>query len=130
MKMVVIGLSALLGMFLIANGVYMLVAPEPWYWAVPGVPDRGPFNQHFIRDIGIVYLLMGIAFAVGIAREQLRTMLWMAASSWLLGHAIFHVWEVVVGICSPEALIQDFVGVTLTALLALALAAWSYRQHV
>ena len=40
--------------FLSANGLFMLVAPMPWYNLVPGVTDTGFFNQHFIRDIGII----------------------------------------------------------------------------
>lgn len=129
MEKIALGLAALLAVFLLANGTFMVVAPEAWYWAVPGVPDRGPFNQHFVRDIGIIYLLMGVGFAGGIAWRDHRTILWAAASTWLIGHAIFHVWEVVVGICSPSALIQDFVGVILVALLAAALAFWSRRGH-
>jgi hypothetical protein len=37
----------------IANGVWMLFAPESWYYHLPaGVPDTGPFNHHFVQDIG------------------------------------------------------------------------------
>ena len=45
-------LPVLLGL----NGAMMLVAPGPWYEAVPGVTGTGPFNSHFIRDIGAAYL--------------------------------------------------------------------------
>jgi hypothetical protein len=48
--------------FLSANGLFMLVAPMPWYNLVPGVTDTGFFNQHFIRDIGIIQLFIGVAF--------------------------------------------------------------------
>jgi hypothetical protein len=34
-----LGIAALLGVALIANGAFMLVAPADWYVAVPGVPD-------------------------------------------------------------------------------------------
>ena len=96
-----LGIAALLGVALIANGVFMLVAPADWYVAVPGVTATGPFNQHFLRDIGLIFLLLGGAFLVGAAQAHLRVALWAAPSIWLTGHALFHLWEVAVGICSP-----------------------------
>ena len=88
-------------LFLSANGIFMLVAPAVWYDAVPGVTDTGFFNQHFIRDIGIIQLFLGIAFGLGMARPDRRVGLWSAATLWLCAHALFHFWEVAVGICSP-----------------------------
>jgi hypothetical protein len=44
------------------------------------------------------------------------------AAAWLGAHALFHLWEVAAGICGPDAIPRDFIGVTLPALLALALA--------
>ena len=117
------GLAIALGVAAIANGVFMTFAPESWYWAVPGVPDRGPFNQHFVRDIGILYALIGGAFVVGAVRRAQRVLCWGLPTAWLGGHALFHVWEVAVGICGPEALVVDFGGVTLPALLG-ALLVW------
>ncbi|MEM7097357.1 MAG: hypothetical protein AAF541_03790 [Pseudomonadota bacterium] len=113
--------AVLLGLAMIANGIFMTVAPEPWYWAIPGVPDRGPFNQHFIRDVGFIYGIAGAAFLYGAINVTQRFQLWLIPTAWLTFHAIFHVWEVIVGICGPEALAQDFAGVTLPALLSIAL---------
>lgn len=109
--------ASLLGVFLLANGVFMLVAPESWYWTIEGVADRGGFNQHFIRDIGIIYALTSIGLIVGGFRAGDRVAYWLPALLWLGGHALFHIWEVIVGICGPEALLQDFVGVTLPAII-------------
>ena len=60
----VTALVMLNGIFLSANGLFMLVAPQVWYELVPGVTDTGFFNQHFIRDIGIIQLFLGVAFIV------------------------------------------------------------------
>src|SRR6476619_8027266 len=49
----------ILGIALAANGLVMLGAPAAWYAAVPGVAATGPFNAHFIRDIGVAYVLCG-----------------------------------------------------------------------
>src|SRR5690349_1974979 len=104
-------IAALLGLGALANGTFMLVAPADWYFAVPGVTTTGPFNQHFLRDIGLVFLLVGGGLLLGAARAQYRVALWGAASLWLTGHALFHVWEVAVGICGPSALLRDFAAV-------------------
>src|SRR4249920_489782 len=47
----------ILGIALAANGFVMLGA------AVLGVAATGPFNAHFIRDVGVAYVLCGAALA-------------------------------------------------------------------
>jgi len=115
---------------LVGNGVFMLIAPERWYYLVPGVKETGSFNQHFIRDIGIIQIFLGAAFAVGWFRASLRLHLWAVATLWLIAHALFHFWEVAVGICAPSALLRDFPGVTLPALIGVVVTAraWLTRQ--
>jgi hypothetical protein len=70
-----LGIASVLGVLAIFNGAFMLVSPQSWYFAIPGVTTTGPFNQHFIRDIGLMFLLVGIAFLLGAAREEAR--LWL-----------------------------------------------------
>jgi hypothetical protein len=120
--------AGLFGAGLAANGIMMLAAPEAWYFAVPGVTSTGPFNQHFLRDIGLIFVWLGWAFAFGAARPEIRTLLWSMVAIWLSGHAVFHIWEVAVGICGPEVLPRDFAAVTLPALIAIALSLWSVRH--
>ena len=111
------------------NGLFMLVSPANWYFAIPGVTTTGPFNQHFVRDIGLIFLLVAIAMLVGVARPAARVALWSAAALWLSGHALFHFWEVAAGICGADALVRDFPAVTLPAILTTALAAWARRDE-
>lgn len=125
LKSFCLALAVLLGVAAIANGVFMLVAPESWYFAVPGVTTTGPFNQHFVRDIGLIFLFLGGAFLIGAARPDLRVIFWAAPSIWLTGHALFHFWEVAVGICSPSVIPRDFPAVTLPAIIGLALTFWA-----
>lgn len=127
MKQICITTAAALSLGALANGVFMLVSPADWYFAVPGVTTTGPFNQHFIRDIGIIFLLLGAAFLIGAARPGLRVVLWAAATLWLGGHALFHFWEVAAGICGPSALARDFLAVTLPALIGAMLTLWAVR---
>jgi uncharacterized protein YjeT (DUF2065 family) len=116
------------GLFLSANGLFMLVAPLAWYELVPGVTDTGFFNQHFVRDIGIVQLFLGVAFIVGMLRPERRIGLWAAATLWLCAHALFHLWEVAAGICAPSVIPRDFPAVTLPALVGIALTLWAIRR--
>lgn len=127
LEKLVFGVALVLALAMLANGIFMAAAPESWYWLVPGVPDRGPFNQHFVRDIGFIYALGGAAFAYGAIYSQQRLLIWSLPTAWLVVHAGFHVWEVIVGICGPESLIEDFAGVTVPALLGLLLIYGSRR---
>ena len=125
LKKLCLGLAIVLGVAAEVNGLYMLYSPEAWYFAVPGVTTTGPFNQHFIRDIGLIFLFLGTAFLVGAARPQYRIVLWAAPTLWLWGHALFHFWEVAVGICGPSAIARDFPAVTLPAILGTILTLWA-----
>jgi hypothetical protein len=120
-------LAVILGALMLANGLYMLVDPDVWYAGVPGVAERGSFNQHFVRDIGLSYLLIGSAFLIGAARPAPRLVCWLWATLWLSGHALFHVWETLVGITDGHALLQDVGGVLLPALAGAALCVSAAR---
>ncbi len=71
------------------NGLYMLVSPYGWYEAVPGVSMLGPYNTHFIRDIGILYGVTAALFVWG-ARAG-RSPALMAAAAWPALHAVYHL---------------------------------------
>ena len=125
-------LRALLGMnvlFLLGNGFYMLVAPKPWYELVPGVIDTGFFNAHFVRDIGIIQMFLGVLFVLGIRMPAARLEFWLAATLWLTAHAALHVWEVLAGICGASTLIRDFPAVGLPAVIGMLVTAWAWRER-
>ncbi|MGF7147520.1 hypothetical protein FHS96_001129 [Sphingomonas zeicaulis] len=122
-------LAGLLGTLSVVNGIFMLIAPADWYFAVPGVTTTGPFNQHFIRDIGIIFMFLGAAFLAGIVRPAARVVLWGGATLWLCAHALFHFWEVAVGICGASALARDFPAVTLPALIGILLTCWAVGER-
>ncbi|HVZ03320.1 hypothetical protein [Hyphomicrobium sp.] len=128
LKAFCLAVAVVLGIAAIANGVFMLVSPEGWYFAVPGVTTTGLFNQHFVRDIGLIFLLLGCAFLIGTVRSDLRIVFWGVPSIWLAGHALFHFWEVAVGICSASVIPRDFPAVTLPAIIGIALTFWAIAQ--
>jgi hypothetical protein len=129
LKTLSLATAILLGALALANGLFMLVAPADWYFAVPGVTTTGPFNQHFLRDIGLIFLFVGIAFLTGAARPRHRVIAWGAAALWLCGHALFHFWEVAVGICGPSDLMRDFPAVSLPAILGVLLTFWAIADR-
>jgi uncharacterized protein YjeT (DUF2065 family) len=115
----ILAIVAVNSIFLCLNGLFMIADPRTWYEMVPGVVTTGFYNQHFIRDIGIVQLLLGVAFVAGCFRSDERLVLWGSATVWLIAHAILHLWEVAVGICGPSALLRDFPAVMLPALIGI-----------
>ena len=54
-------MKLVLGLFAagnLANAGWMLGAPEHWFQNLPaGVPDTGPFNEPFVRDLGAVMVV-------------------------------------------------------------------------
>lgn len=115
-------LTLLLAVTLTANGLLMFVAPEFWYHLIPSVPSTGPFNIHFVRDIGCAYLVCGAAFFWLSRDAQARPAAFIAAI-FLLLHALTHVWDGIAGRESIEHLISDIPGVFLLPAIALWLSA-------
>lgn len=128
LKISCVAASVVLGIGAIANGTFMLIDPDRWYLEVPGVTTTGPFNQHFVRDIGLIFLFLGGSFLLGAARPHLRIAFWAVPSIWLAGHALFHFWEVAVGICGPSVLARDFPAVTLPAVIGLCITIWAMAE--
>lgn len=126
---VVYAMVAFNSLLLFGNGLFMLVDPMKWYLVVPGVTSTGMYNQHFIRDIGLIQMFLGAAFAIGMMRPAVRIAMWAAATAWLIAHGLFHLWEVAVGICGPAAIARDFPAVSLPALIGIVLTAWAWRTN-
>jgi hypothetical protein len=107
----------------LANGVWMLLAPASWYVGLPAdVPDTGPFNEHFVRDIGCAFLAAGAAQLWAAFARAYRTPLVAVAALFVVGHALIHVFDTVRGAVSSDHWWLDLPGVYLPALL-LGLAA-------
>jgi hypothetical protein len=117
-------LAAILAPTMGANGVVMLAAGRWWYGAVPGVTMTGPFNPHFIKDIGAGYLVVGAAFAWLAARPSATAAGAAIAAAAFLGlHAGVHLADALGDPGGLAHLVRDFPGVLLPAILAAWLAA-------
>lgn len=115
-------LAGLMGLLLGLNGLAMLFAPLAWYDAVPGVPATGPFNPHFVRDIGAIYVTAALALFWFAWRPVQGWPAMAAAACWLVLHAAIHVYDAACGTSPLADIRRDFVGVFLFAAVPLLLA--------
>ncbi len=111
-------LAFCLGLGLAANGLAMLAVPETWYGAVPGVAGTGPYNGHFVRDIGAAYLVAGAALLL-FARLPAARAAAQAGTAFLTLHALLHVLDTVAGREHAHQLLIDAATVLLPPVLAL-----------
>lgn len=107
-------LAALLGL----NALAMLGRPSSWYGAVPGVLLTGPFNPHFVRDIGAIYLVSAATLAGFAFRARLVQGALVASAAWLALHAVIHLADAVTCGRPPlNEIARDLAGVHLPAIL-------------
>jgi uncharacterized protein YjeT (DUF2065 family) len=110
-----------LGLSLAANGLVMLACPADWYVMVPGVIDTGPFNAHFVRDIGVAYLVSGAAL-VWLAVSPAARPAAQAGAAFLALHAVVHLWDTAAGREHVHQLLIDLPSVFLPPALAIWIA--------
>jgi hypothetical protein len=115
--------AAALALLLGGNGVVMLFDGLWWYGVVPGVTATGPYNPHFVRDIGAAYLVAGLGAAWFAWKPREGWPALVAAAAFLSLHAAIHVFDAACGTKPLADVIRDFGGVYLPTLLALAIAA-------
>ncbi|MGA0605305.1 hypothetical protein ACO2Q0_04830 [Phenylobacterium sp. VNQ135] len=122
-------LAGALALALGANGLAMLFNGLAWYGAVPGVTSTGPYNAHFVRDIGAAYLVaaLGLAWFAWKPREGWPAL--AAGAAFLTVHAAIHVYDATCGASPLDDVKRDFVGVYLFAALPLALALFRKPAH-
>lgn len=94
-------LAALAALIALGNGLTMLIDPFGWYDMVGTVKATGPANAHFIRDIGLAYLLCAGLLGYAAFNLPMRWGSALAGSTWLALHGSLHVWEVTAGLCAP-----------------------------
>lgn len=120
-------LVGVVAIFAIGFGAFMLAQPLSWYHALPTVVFTGPFNQHFVRDIGAAYLACGILLGWAALNLKARRPAVLAGALWLTLHAFVHLYEVITGICGVAIFWRDFPAVFGPPALAL-LGWWLARR--
>ena len=83
-------IATVLAVLTVLNGSIMLLAAATWYESVPGVSETGPYNPHFVQDLGAAFLVAGLALAA----RAWRPRYWPAAvagAGFLAAHALLHL---------------------------------------
>lgn len=101
------------------NGASMMLAPDFWFQHLPGVIDTGPFNHHFVRDVGAAYLSVAAAFFLARRYPRAGAQLLLVAFIFLGLHGMVHVMDTLAGRMSWHHFANDSVTVILPALLTL-----------
>ncbi len=105
-------LLLILGIATLANALWMLAGPMRWYTDLPAaVPDTGPFNPHFVRDIGCAFLTTGVALIWAAKSRRFRLPLVSIAALFLAAHAILHFYDTISGALGHNHWLLDLPGV-------------------
>jgi hypothetical protein len=80
-------------------GLWAYFAPLNWYDNFPGLgmkwlPAFGPYNEHFAKDVGAMYLALTVLSALAFVYLSNRTLLLVTAASWTvfnLLHLSYHL---------------------------------------
>ena len=108
-----------------ANAAWMLIDPGAWYRELPAaVPDTGPYNEHFVRDIGCAFATVALALGWAAFRPRWRVPLVAIAAVFLVAHAALHVFDTLRGFLDGDHWALDLPGVYAPAAL-LAVLAWA-----
>jgi uncharacterized membrane protein YhaH (DUF805 family) len=109
-------LAAILAVPTLVNGLVMLVAGPFWYDSVPGVTATGPYNPHFVQDVGMAFIVAALALAA----RAWRPRYWPAAvagAGFLAAHALIHLVAIIGG--HDHEVVFDLFAVVVPAALAL-----------
>jgi hypothetical protein len=114
----------LLGLLHLGNGLWMLVAPDGWYAAIPGVGATGPNNHHFIADIGLAFMVSGAGLLLGARAIRSAGAFAVAGATWPALHALLHLWGwIQMGVpANASVAMSEGIGVMVVGALGVALA--------
>jgi hypothetical protein len=114
----------------LANGVWMLADPSLWYTGLPAeVPDFGPFNEHFIRDLGGAFLTFALALGWAALDPRSRRPLVCVTTAFFVLHAAGHVFDTARGFVDASHWWVDVPGVYAPAVVLVALSASLLRAR-
>ena len=116
----------LLGGLALANGLVMLIAPEPWFLRIAA--DTGPLNFHLVRDVGAAYASSGIAAIWAARAPHFRVPLAISAALFQGLHGAIHGFEVLAGTQPASHIVEDFPGVYLPTLILIGIAVHAFRR--
>ena len=111
------------------NGLWMLGNPAHWYATLPAaVPDFGPLNEHFVRDIGSAFTMLGVGLLWAAFRAAVRVPVLVLVTLFSGLHALVHVFDTSRGLVGPEHWGIDFPAVYLPTIVLIALTITLVRR--
>lgn len=83
----------------LGTGGWAYAAPLNWYSTFPGMgmtwlPVLGPFNEHFVKDVGGMFLALGVLSALAVYYLHNRPVVVITAVGWSVFnalHLIYHI---------------------------------------
>ena len=81
------------------TGAWAYATPRHWYDTFPGfgmswLPQLGPYNEHFAKDVGAMFLAMAAVTAVAFVLVANQTLVRVTAVMWLVFntlHCVYHL---------------------------------------
>jgi len=116
-------LLAVLGLFHLADGLVMLVAPDTWAASVVHLGAADHLHHHFITDIALAFVASGAGMLLGLRRGAAYGAFALAGAIWPLLHGLFHVEEWIA--MGPPAATGDLINEGIGVILAGALGIWA-----
>ncbi len=111
-----------------AVSLWILIDPEGWFEVFPGVAETGPFNVHFVRDVGCANLMIAAVLGWAALVRTHRAVLIMVTAIWFGLHALLHVFDTMRGHLHTDHMIPDFAAIYAPAILTLGVAIWMFRR--
>ena len=121
----------IVGALMIANGIWMVSRAIEWFFTIPAdMLATGEPNGHLIRDVGLAYIVFGFALNWCAMQLDNRRAVFLLVSFFMVGHALGHVVEILVGLLPPSHWWIDFPLVLLPGLVFGLLAVPSIWESV
>jgi hypothetical protein len=117
-------LLLIVGLFHVANALWMLAFPRQWSSAVVHQPVPVHLELHFIADIGMAFLASGAALIWSARRGSSFAPWTIAGAVWPALHAAIHLREwVMEGLPATTGdILNEGIGVILTGMAGVLLA--------
>ena len=117
--------ATILAIYLLVNGLMMVSFSSQWYQLVPGVSASGPFNGHFVVDIGFTFILSALAIFWRLIDGVKGRGAAIFCAGFLFLHASFHLYDVVTSNHHDDFFLTDIFGIYLPAITAIAVVSIS-----
>ena len=92
------------------------------------MPDTGPYNEHFVRDIGCAFATIALALGWAAFVPRWRPPLVVVGAVFLVAHAVLHVFDTLRGFLDAHHWLLDLPGVYLPALMLVPIALRALRR--